>query len=130
MRIPALLPLLVCLAGCATGARGTLAELRSWAHEGLHGVKWGALIMRISDRLQLLLQEVSTGCCCCRVRGPGLLKAGPLSICPRQASGTLSVQCQAACPAGKRQLPDYLFLHPDLFYACLLCCTLAAATKH
>lgn len=39
--------------------RGTLSELRSWAREGLHGVNWGALIMRVGDRLQLLLQEVS-----------------------------------------------------------------------
>jgi hypothetical protein len=40
------------------GVRGTLPQLRAWAQQGLHGVKWGALVMRISDRLQLLLQEV------------------------------------------------------------------------
>jgi hypothetical protein len=38
--------------------RGTLAELRSWAATGQYGVKWGVLIARVSDRLQLLLQKV------------------------------------------------------------------------
>lgn len=41
--------------------RGTLAQLRGWASEGAHGVKWGALIARSSDKLQLLLQEVRHG---------------------------------------------------------------------
>jgi hypothetical protein len=48
-------------AGLRSATRGTLSELRSWARDGVQGVKWGALIMRIGDRLQLLLQEVRQG---------------------------------------------------------------------
>lgn len=50
--------LFCCPAGNKGVVRGTLAQLRSWAREGLHGVKLGALIVRCSDKLQLLLQEV------------------------------------------------------------------------
>jgi hypothetical protein len=49
-------------AGAKPSLRGTLPQLREWAREGLPGVEWGALMVRCSDQLQLLLQEV---------RGPG-----------------------------------------------------------
>lgn len=94
--------------------RGTLPQLRAWAQEGLHGVKWGALIMRISDTLQLLLQEVGGGAYMGVLSGPVAYKVRPdpaslrrsmlgttpyLSWCNPQHCVTLCLLLRGSCTA-------------------------------
>lgn len=85
--------------------RGTLAQLRSWAREGLHGVKWGALIVRCSDKLQLLLQEVSLS-----EKGLGmhfLMHPGVLQCCHYYSAASAQRQLRPSCTPTSSSLWQY-----------------------